>query len=136
MALNHQEVLTQGPKGAVLYQMTDSIVHSTPTTIRVLIFSFFDEHEVATNFNLEFSYSDWAPWNKRFQSDSLEMKLKKLLLSWYSGNDFVNANIGEEKMVPVKVDGNRRIIIKVKDAQSVVVMVQDMTHPKYQRKNN
>ena len=134
MTLNQEQILSQGPRGAVLYQLTDSLYHKSPTKISVLIFSFFDDNEVLTNFDLEFSYDAWAPWNQQFQSDSLEFKLKKVLMDWYGGNEFVYANIGEEKKVPVKVDGNRRLMLKVKDEKSVVIMAQDMLHPKYQRK--
>jgi hypothetical protein len=133
MALNQLQLLTQGPRGSVLYQLKDTTAQQNSSDMRLLIFPSFDDNGVISNIDIDFSYSAWAPWNVAYQSDSLEVKLRKLLMIWYDGNDFVYAEMGEKK-VPVKVDGNRRVILKVKDAQTVTVMVQDMLHPKFNRK--
>ena len=131
MDLNQQKLVTQGPKGiTVQYSFTDSLVHSGPTPMRLLFTPFFDEQEKISNMSLEFSYSGWAPWNKHLQSDSLIGNVKKLAMAWYKGNEFIMASVGG-KDVPVKLDGNRRVTAYTLDAQSVVLEVQDILHPKF-----
>ena len=81
--------------------------------------------------DLKFNYVAWAPWNRQYQSDSLKIKIIKMLEQWYEGNKFVVAHVGG-KDIPVKVDGNRRILVLEEAPQTVVVKVQDILHPKYQ----
>jgi hypothetical protein len=81
--------------------------------------------------NLEFSYRAWAPWNEQYQSDKLKEKVLKLLMLGYKGNEFVTATINN-KDYPIKLDGNRRMVVYIKDEQNVVVKIQDILHPKYQ----
>lgn len=129
--LNKDSLITQGPNGtSVQYLFVDSLVHTRPTRMRLLFFPTFDEQEEIAEMKMEFSYQGWAPWNRELQSDSLERKLILLLEKWYEGNPFITANVREMK-VPAKVDGNRRILIDIKDAQSVRVMVQDIWHPMF-----
>lgn len=80
---------------------------------------------------MEFSYTGSSMYDKSLEADSLKEHLKHLMLRWYKGNDFVFANVNNEKL-PVKVDGNRRILIHNKDARSVIVRVQDLLHPAFQ----
>jgi hypothetical protein len=127
--LNKQHLVTQGSKG-VQYFFSDSTVHHSPTEIRLLFSPFFDTKEIIAEMDLEFSYSGWAPWNKELQSDSLKIKIMKLLMNWYKGNEFIVAKVGGEN-IPVKLDGNRRVLIHIKDTQNVTVRVQDILHPKF-----
>jgi len=130
-ALNKQHLISPGSGGnTVQYIFTDSTVHKTPQEIKMEFVPAFDDHDRITNIDIKFSYSGWAPWNNHLQSDSLEIKLKQLLMSWYGGNDFVMAKEGD-KEIPVKVDGNRRVVMYKSDPQNVVVHVQDILHPKF-----
>ena len=52
------------------------------------------------------------------------------MLRWYGGNDFIIVKLSDAD-TPVKVDGNRRIMVRIKDAQSVLVKVEDILHPKF-----
>ena len=128
--LNKMHIATQGEGFSVQYLFTDSLVHREPTPIKLLFVPAFDDKEILTNMDLKFSYVGWAPWNKQLQSDSLKTKVMELLMHWYGGNEFITANI-QDTQVPVKLDGNRRILVYVYDAQSVVVRVQDILHPKF-----
>jgi hypothetical protein len=130
--LNSQHLLTEGAGHSVQYLFTDSLVHQKPTQIRLLFMPAFDDKEIISNIDLNFSYLAWAPWNRQLYADSLENKVKLLLMRWYGGNEFVIANIGDNK-IPVKVDGNRRIVVYRDDPQRVIVRVEDMLHPKYRR---
>jgi len=129
--LNQQHLISQGPGGvAVQYLFTDSLVHHEPTQIRLLFVPSFDDKEILTNMDLKFNYVGWTPGNRRLQADSLEGKIMELLMHWYGGNKFVIANVGDNK-VPVKLDGNRRVLVYRDDPQGVVVWIQDILHPKF-----
>lgn len=129
--LNKQRLVTQGPaNSSVQFLFTDSLFHDQPTDLRLLFFPNYDKDQVIAEMNMEFSYLAWAPWNKTYQSDSLEIKTKKLLMHWYQGNEFVTANVNNTE-IPVKVDANRRILVYIKDAQSVGVKIQDILHPQF-----
>jgi len=128
--LNKQHLVMEGDGHSVQYLFTDSLVHRKPTQIRLLFVPAFDDKEVITNMDLNFSYVAWAPWHRHFQADSLEKKVIKLLMLWYGGNEFVIANVGDNQ-VPVKVDGNRRVLVYRDDPQRVIVRIEDILHPKY-----
>lgn len=129
--LNKQQLVTEGPGNAsVQYLFRDSTVHSKPVAIRLLFMPSYDENDKIIEMNLEFSYVAWAPWNQDLQSAELEKKLKELLMKWYKGNDFVLAKV-EGKEIPVKVDGNRRILVIIRNEQHVLVKIQDILHPKF-----
>lgn len=134
--LNKQKLVTQGPRGlCVEYVFSDSILHQKSTQIKLLFCPSFDQTNVMSNMDLEFSYTGWAPWNKQLQADSLKGKVMALMMDWYKGNEFVIAKV-EDSEVPVKLDGNRRLMVFIKDAQSVVVRVQDILHPKFKHSIN
>lgn len=129
--LNKQRLVTQGPANtSVQYLFKDSLFHDEPTEIRLLFFPDYDDKQVIAEMDMEFSYLAWAPWNEKYQSDSLEVKIKKLLMHWYGGNEFVSAHVNDAE-IPVKVDGNRRILVYIKDAQSVGAKIQDILHPRF-----
>lgn len=128
--LNKQQIATEGAGYSIQYLFTDSLVHKNPTPIKLLFVPAFDDKNVITNIDLNFSYQGWSPWNEHLFADTLKTKMMDLLMHWYGGNKFVIANV-DGKEIPVKVDGNRRILVYVRDEQSVVVRVQDILHPKY-----
>ncbi len=129
--LNKLHLVSQGPNNSsVKYIFKDSLFHEEPTEIRLLFYPSFDESGLISSMDLEFSYLAWAPWNRRLQSDSLEVKVKKIIMNWYKGNEFVTAHIGEEE-VPVKLDSNRRLTMVIKDTQSIIIRIQDILHPKF-----
>ena len=133
--LNKKHLAMEGVGGSVEYLFKDSLFHREPTQIRLLFVPAFDDKEILTNMDLKFSYVAWAPWNRHLQSDSLETKIMELLMRWYGGNKFVTANVGDSK-VPVKLDGNRRVLVYREDPQNVIVRVQDILHPKFKHSIN
>jgi hypothetical protein len=129
--LNKKELVTQGPKGATVQHLfTDSLLHNTPTPMRLLFIPAFDEKDKIIEMNLEFSYVAWAPWNENLQSNFLKDKVLELITLWYKGNSFISVEI-KGQQTPVKLDGNRRMIVYIKDEQNVVVKIHDILHPKY-----
>lgn len=134
--LNKKRLVSQGPGNTtVQYIFKDSLVHDEPAEIRLLFYPTFDEKEAIDEMGLEFSYTGWAPWNAPLQSDSLKLKAMELLMLWYKGNEFVMANV-DDKKIPVKLDGNRRILVYEKDPQSVAVRIQDILHPRFRHSVN
>ena len=129
--LNQQHLVTQGPSGtSVRYKFKDSLVHNEPTEIQMLFSPTFDDQDKIIEMNLQLSYMSFFPGNKEYEADSLKAKTMQLLLKWYEGNEFVTAHVNE-KDLPVKLDGNRRILIYNADKQSVIVQIQDIFHPKF-----
>lgn len=130
--LNQQKLITQGPSGGtVQYLFKDSLVHDVPTDMSMLFIPVYDEADKIIEMNLEFSYTGWAPWNEALFAHNLKMKVIELIMKGYGGNSFVDAKINQTD-IPVKVDGNRRMIVYIKDDRNVVVKMQDILHPKYQ----
>ncbi|MFZ6014679.1 MAG: hypothetical protein ACOYXT_30340 [Bacteroidota bacterium] len=135
--LNKQQLVTQGPSNSsVQYLFTDSIVHQVPTELRMLFYPSFDAQDKISEMNLEFSYMAWAPWNEKYQSDSLKIKVLDLLMRWYDGNGFVVANVNDTTHMPVKVDANRRMLVYTIDKQNVIVKIQDILNPRFKHSIN
>lgn len=130
--LNKEKIVSQGPNGnSVQYYFTDSIVHQPPQKLSLLFAPNFDASDHIAELQVELSYVAWAPWNKDLQSDSLKVRTVDLLQRWYGGNPFIMVDM-DEREIPVKVDGNRRIIVDAKDAQNVRIRFQDLLNPAFQ----
>lgn len=130
--LNKQQLVQQSPgNSAVQYLFVDSLAHREPRQIRMFFFPNFDDSDRIAEMEMEFSYIGSTIYDKSVHADSLKHHLQDLLVNWYKGNDFVIANVKGEEM-PVKVDGNRRIILYTKDQRSVIARVQDLLHPAFQ----
>jgi hypothetical protein len=129
-ALNKEHITTEGPGYFVQYFFSDSSSKDKSPTIRLLFQPGYDKANRISDIEMKFSYMGWAPWNRQYYSDSLKLRLIKMLERWYRGNKFVIAHVRKED-IPVKVDGNRRILVFEEVPQTVVVRVEDMLHPKY-----
>ena len=81
-----------------------------------------------------FQYEGWAPWNKHLFSDSLVLDVLQLYKKWYSnGNSFIEIKEPGKSTIYVKVDGNRRIVIRKKDD---MVVKADYTNLFTEQKKN
>jgi hypothetical protein len=130
-ALNKEHLTTEGQGFYVQYFYTDTLSSEKEAIIRLMFQPAFDEKSHITDMDMKFSYLGWAPWNRQYHSDSLKVRVIKMLERGYKGNKFVMAHVKNED-IPVKVDCNRRIVVFEEAPQTVVVKVQDMLHPKYQ----
>jgi len=54
-------------------------------------------------------------------------KIMKLLMVWYGEQICDRRRRGYK--VPVKLDGNRRVLVYREDPQNVIVRIQDILHP-------
>ncbi|MEM9389241.1 MAG: hypothetical protein AAGA02_02135 [Bacteroidota bacterium] len=130
--LNKKELVTNGPKNQMVeYTVNDSLFHDDPTKIKFLFYGTFDDSDKLNGMDCEFAYPSWSPWNQKFSSDSLEVKVRLLIKNWYSGNDFIEVPLEDEPNLWVKVDGNRRIVLKKLDQQSVSMKIHDLLHDEH-----
>jgi hypothetical protein len=113
----------------VRYIHDDSLMRK-PAKMNLLFYPTFDEKQTLTGIDMKFGYEGWSPWNRNLQSDQLQGAVKRLLMKWYGGNEFLTAHV-KGKDIPVKLDGNRRIMIYDSPPQHVVVRVQDILHPMF-----
>lgn len=118
-----------GPNNFVKYSM---IVDNTMTRdIEMYFYPEFDEQEKITGMEMEYKFRAWSPWNEDLMSYQLLPILKDTLLRWYGGNNFIEiAGESDLESIWVKVDGNRRIAIKPKDDERLMVKIVDLTASK------
>jgi hypothetical protein len=128
--LNQQKLVSQGVGFSVQYMIKDSITGRKPDDIRMLFYPNFDTLNIINAMNLEFSYPGWMPGQRNLQSDSLRNHVTEILAKWYGGNPFITARIHEQD-VPVKIDGNRRVLVFIEDPQRVLVRIHDINHPEF-----
>ena len=79
------------------------------------------------NVRVNFQYNAWAIWNKAQSSDNLFPDVLRLYKKWYpEGNDFLKITDKSNRIIYVKVDGNRRITIGKYDDMIVKVEYTDL----------
>jgi hypothetical protein len=128
--LNAAGVITQGTGVSVRYVLSDSVDTSLAAPLAIDFYPTFDQNFKIAELRLKFGYVGWNGWNKSLHSDSLRLKVMSLMKEWYGGNDFVIARLDSTEL-PVKVDGNRRIIVSILDASQVEAQIQDIMNPMF-----
>ena len=125
---NKKGLISQGPRNMTVKYM---MANNTPgnSSIQMLFYPVFDQNQEVKTMNLTFSYSGWAPWNRRFCSDSLLVAVQDTLMSWYGGNEFIKVTMpNQNKELMVKVDGNRMISLAAEGDQNVQGYIKDLTN--------
>ena len=122
--LNKAGVLTDGQSNtAVLYKLNHNELKH-PASMN--FFPVFTQDKIS-KMNASIQYDGWAPWNKRFFADSLLPDVIQYFTKWYAeGNSFIKIKDAEKRIVYVKVDGNRRILIGKEDDMNVHVELTDL----------
>ena len=83
-----------------------------------------------------YEYDGWGPWAKHLSADSLLPDVLSLYKKWYTrGNEFMAVTDKSGKPLYVKVDGNRKIIIRKNDDVVVSVEFTDILVEKARAKN-
>ena len=54
-------------------------------------------------------------------------EIKDSLFSWFNGNSFFKLKTKEKKLIDVKIDGNRQIVVYTKGSKDVMVIVEDLS---------
>lgn len=132
--LNDKGLVRQGPSNqSVYYELGDELDHPA----QMYFYPSFYNGRVY-QMRVKFQYSNWAPWNKNLYSDSLQVEVLKLLKKWY-GKGFVKRKTKvnrRNKIVYVKRDNNRRIVVTSKGSRNVVSFITDIVAQKKARKEN
>ena len=132
--LNEKQVVTHGPQNNFVKYIMNSD-EDDDSSIQMLFYGIFDKDGMKvfdrdkkmTGLNMRFSYSAWAPWNKKLYADKLIPILKDTLRKWFPGNDFIKVNIKElNKKTYIKIDGNRQIKMYVLDDERVAVKIENL----------
>lgn len=74
---------------------------------------------------VQISYDGWAPWNKRFSADTLEVHVLQLFHKWY-GAKFFKVIGPHGEIAHVNVNGNRRITVLKHNSRVVDVLFTDL----------
>lgn len=125
--LNKQGIIRQGEGNTtVLYKLKDELksevnVNFYPTFFRDSIYEM----------PVDYRYEGWAPWNKQYSADTLQMELVQLYNEWYGGG-FLEIEHSIRGKAYVKIDGNRRISIykDVAENGTVWALYTDMSKEK------
>jgi hypothetical protein len=110
--LNKKGILTDGSNNTmVLYKMDSALKY--PASMN--FYPDFHENKIF-HMRVTFQYNAWAPWNKAQFSDSLLPDVLRLYKQWYpGGNPFIKMEDKDKRVIYVKVDGNRRILLGRQD---------------------
>ncbi|WP_209402319.1 hypothetical protein [Pseudozobellia sp. WGM2] len=129
--LNKKGVIKQGPNNKfVEYRLPLKKDQNLKDAIIMLFYGIFDRNNTMTGMDLQFSYNAWSLWNENLQSSELVPSVKDSLMKWYPGNDFKLLKMPKDtNSVFVKVDGNRRILIKpIDDPRIVKARIDDLRY--------
>lgn len=118
--LNKQKQITNGLASMVEYKFKDSN--------DLVVMHFFPEFSDAkiSAMKAEYNYESWAPWNKEYFSERLQAKLMKIFEKRY-GVGFFKIDDTDFGPAFAKIDGNRRIVVSIKDEEKVLVVFTDLT---------
>jgi hypothetical protein len=129
--LNNKQLISQGTGNANARYVTDrdAAGFNTPMSKEMLFYGIFDENDIMRGMKMTYTFSAWAPWNREKQSDSLLLHLQDRYLREYPGNDFIKIEVKESTQPAlVKIDGNRQILMFVKNDKDVVVKIEDLQY--------
>ncbi len=117
-------------KGVVSSSSHDNYVvynlNNDPLKIQMHFYPETDQENIISEMDVLFGHSGWAPWNEEYQSKEMLPVVKDTLESWYKGNKFFSVQLENEEDIWVKIDGNRRIALRVKDDQFVQAKFTDL----------
>lgn len=122
--LNKKRIISDGANNTmVLYKIDTALKY--PASM-----NFYPDFYKDKIFSMRasFQYNAWAIWNKAQSSDNLFPDVLKLYKKWYpDGNDFLKITDKSDRIIYVKVDGNRRITIGKYDDMIVKVEYTDLS---------
>lgn len=117
---NKKKVFIHGPTNEnVEYNLSEL---EEPVTMR--FYPTFHEDKIF-EMPVTFTYAAWAPWNRRYWSDSLLTKMLPVFKKWY-GHDFKELKHPTMGTVYYRIDGKRRINLFCKDDQFVQAVFTDL----------
>lgn len=127
--LNKQKLISEGPGNlSAKYVEPDSILPDKTLRKSMLFYGIFDAKDTMRGMTFTYSYTAWAPWIRKCQSDSLMSDLMRFYRKNYPGNDFITIDIEKGIKAYAKVDGNRQIVVYPMDAKDVGVKFEDLRY--------
>lgn len=123
LELNRQHILTNNAGG----RKVQCYLKGEKPQIVMTFYPNFKGNQIA-EMPVEFYYPSWSPWNKEYWSDKLLPKMVSIFERWY-GKGFIKMENKERGVIYVKIDGNRQIVIGIKDDQHVKANFTDLTNP-------
>lgn len=127
--LNKQKLISEGPGNlSAKYIEPDSILPDRTLRKSMLFYGIFDDRDTMRGMTFTYSYTAWAPWIRKCQSDSLMSDLMRFYRKNYPGNDFITIDIEKGIKAYAKVDGNRQIVVYPIDAKDVGVKFEDLRY--------
>lgn len=128
--LNKDKVLSHGNgNSTVKYEEVLDSTQDQSFRKDLLFYATFDENDTIVGMDMTYYYAAWAPWNKDKFSTTLADSLQVKFMKDYGGNPFLPIPLDNEKYKAfVKIDGNRQILIYLKDDKEVVVKIEDLNH--------
>jgi hypothetical protein len=119
--LNRKGLVKQGPDNrTVEYQMRKELKYPAAMNF----YPNFKDGKIA-EMPVKYSYTGWAPWNKKLSSDSLQLAVLKLYKQKY-GNHFIVIRHPKRGNAYVQIKGNRRITIFKENDMTVWAILSDM----------
>lgn len=129
-ALNKRRLVYQGSKDVTVNFKMDILGKE----VDVHFFPNFHEHKIY-EMEVSYNYYGWSPFHKEMNSEKLLYRLLAIYEKTYGGG-FLEIKSSQDRVAYVKVDGNRRISIYVKDDQTVRVIFTDLLLEDIAEKNN
>ncbi len=129
--LNQKGIISNGPgSNSVKYELPSNENDLLHRNITLLFFGDFNDDKIMTGMDLDFYFDAWSIWNKSLQSDKLLPVVMDSLKKWYPGNNFIKVPIKNDSLeLLVKVDGNRRIILRpLNDDRMVKAKIDDLRY--------
>ncbi|HMP99587.1 MAG TPA: hypothetical protein PKC24_07375 [Cyclobacteriaceae bacterium] len=114
--MNKQGLIIQGPGNLSVEYKLDSTQLKSPAYMR--FYPNFKNDKIHV-MPVEFIYEAWAPWNQHLSADSLLLDVKNMFERWYGGSFIYLEDESGNIKLWVKIDGNRRIRIYVKNISTV-----------------
>ncbi|MEO5562839.1 MAG: hypothetical protein ABIR18_05370 [Chitinophagaceae bacterium] len=133
--MNKQGIFSDGSGGggtSVLYKLDKN---ELKYPAKMTFFPDFTDDKIS-NVWARFEYTGWMPWKKELGSDSLLPHVIELHKKWYpDGNSFITVHDEKKGTTAyIKVDGNRRILIRRYDDVDVKVDYTDLAVEKKEPK--
>jgi hypothetical protein len=121
--LNKEGVLSNGPSSLSVQYRLDS------TELRASAYMWFYpefKDDKIVKMPIKFTYREWAPWNPSLSSDSLLVDLTQMIEKWYGGKFIEIRSNTDDRIVWVKIDGNRRIRIYKENISTIRADITDL----------
>jgi hypothetical protein len=123
--LNKKGLVKQGPGNlSVEYKLDSGFRYP----VYMQFYPKFFEDKIS-RMPVEFSYMNWAPWNKNTSADTLLNEVKREMGKWY-GNEFRQYNDNGNLTMLINVQANRLIKLSKKDLNTVKAEYIDLTRIK------